>query len=116
MCQIISHSFDVLAGNPPRRYVLTLRTGDDSEQTIVVENALGQAKIAWRREWGRYQPTAARCIDRAIAELDRRQALSDRRNPEAINAELNAAPRHPTSRPKPKPDSHERQLPAGDRA
>lgn len=110
MCQIVSHKFEVLAGTPPRRYVLTTRVGDHPE--ILVENALAQELIRWDRKWGRFHPTSETTLTRAISEFDRRFALRHPQRLDQVNAELaTAALKKFTAK-----HGGDRQLPAGDRA
>jgi len=116
MCQIIAHHLDVIDGTPSRRYRLTIRVGDDQHQEIRVEDGLGGELIQWRKEWGRYMPTAAATIDKAIEEFHRRRGLALNRFEQA-NAELATAGKGSNTEARRRRESklEDRQLPAGDR-
>jgi hypothetical protein len=81
--RVISHRVEVLSGVPQRRYVIHLLVGDEAAARVI--DALGDERIDWRPEWGKWQPFAKATFEKLVAEFERRRA---RPSIDDVNAEL----------------------------
>lgn len=104
-------TYHVTAGLPPRRFSVTFAKGS---KTVLIESERRRRTLRW--DGNSYRPGSDQQVAAAIEkflELEAQPTMHGRPI-EEINQEL----LHPqvNRKRKPQSDSHERQLPAGDRA